>query len=115
MATEKEATFAHCNRCLGRTRHTILEKQQRLVGEDYAPEVYTYEMRTCDGCENVTFRVVYSNSDDRDEFGNPKETETYYPPAISRRQPDWVSELCCIISKRRDVRAVYLEYILRYS
>jgi hypothetical protein len=91
---------AHCNECEGEKNHELLHQAkkewQEEVDHDYGGEDgwIKYQMLQCCGCESVTFRHQRYYSGDRcshtDDDGI---TETYYPPAISRKEPEWLSQV----------------------
>ena len=86
---------AHCNTCAGQTNHLILHKhradwsdgdeQHSVSGAD------TYSLIRCAGCDSI--HLLHENwfSENWDENG-PIVNSVYYPPAISRRKPDWLSD-----------------------
>jgi hypothetical protein len=97
-----DTTYAHCNRCGGTTNHNVIADIDR--GYEYEDEDENsqgfwhdkYEMLECRGCSDITLRHTYGRKDSK--------TMIYYPPAISRRTPDWASELFDLIS---DVKVSY--------
>ncbi len=98
-----EITQAHCNKCLGERRHEVLHKEKELWDDDVGPPENpgaltihggnTYEMLKCCGCGHITLRHKHWFSEDTDFRGQPIVHVVYYPPAISRQQPEWLSGL----------------------
>src|SRR5258708_3803392 len=85
---------AHCSSCGASTFHHVLtERKQRgseLYDEEYEISwAKTYELLECCGCETVHLtRTTWFS-----EWG-PDELEIQrYPPAVSRREPGWLSKL----------------------
>jgi len=82
-------TKAHCNKCLGDRNHEILfiertswsNDEYGIRGSD------KYEMVKCGGCDSITLRHTSDCSED------PEPSVRYYPPAIFRQQPRWLSDL----------------------
>lgn len=82
-------TKAHCNRCHGDRNHDILfaedskwfDEESEFSGRD------RYEMLRCCGCESVILRHTSSFSED------PEPSVTFYPPAMSRREPSWLPDM----------------------
>lgn len=95
MAEEmKKIVKAHCNRCLGDTNHELLRKEKTSwCQDDPAKPGYdlsgsdTYEMLKCIGCDTVALRHTSWFSEDHDS------TVRYYPPAVSRQEPEWLTDL----------------------
>ena len=85
-------TKAHCNTCLGDRQHAILHEATRQWvdydhdGDPSYVETAAYQMVQCCGCEEIKVKVAYSG---------PYEAEppSYFPPAIFRRRPDWMTKL----------------------
>ena len=80
---------AHCNVCGGSRNHEILHAEQTsweneeegISGGD------TYDTLKCCGCDLVKLRHTSWFSEDDEP------TVLYFPPAISRRRPEWFSDL----------------------
>lgn len=91
MAAE-QIEMAHCNRCHGETRHTLIavrDLERSLTREDGWEIEWgrRYSMLQCCGCEDVVMRVDYWHSEvDIDE-------PDFFPPRISRPMPRWVRDL----------------------
>src|SRR5579872_246860 len=79
-------TQAYCNSCRIFTRHEILGSD-RQEGTDTIDHLPQHEMLRCCGCEAVKMRVTGERPV---PHGLPPEV-TYYPPALERREPDWLS------------------------
>ena len=93
-----EQRLEHCNNCLGMRNHALIhrEEQHRTDGDDdfSITTSDTYEMLRCCGCDQITVSHISENSEDcNPESGEPIQTKTYYPPAISRSRPKWFHEL----------------------
>lgn len=84
-------TKSYCNDCLRETHHHLIDSRRRVwqdtdsEGRPHAEEVMLYEFLQCRGCENVSLRRTYSAS-----FMEEAEVD-YFPPAVSRRMPSWLS------------------------
>lgn len=93
MPTEAKATIkSHCNRCGGPTNHWVLHKETTTWDEDmgYGNQIWgsdAYSLVMCAGCDSVHLRheSTFSEHDSSDVF--------YYPPAVSRRTPDWMRDI----------------------
>lgn len=106
--TVTETTQAHCNKCFGERRHEVLHCEQEFWQEEVGPPEnpgafvvdggYTYEMLKCCGCGHMTVRHKHWFSEDTDPTGEPVVHTVYYPPAISRRPPDWLGEIDNVFS-----------------
>ena len=49
-------------------------------------------MLKCCGCDTVSLRCRISDSESLDDHGRPEVSTVYFPPAIFRREPIWLSE-----------------------
>lgn len=85
-----ETIKAHCNGCGGVRNHTVLHSVDDSDVQDDWWAFYTYRLIRCAGCDNVHLRHDHEFSGDNDEHGNPITHTVYYPPAMSRRRPDWM-------------------------
>ncbi|AYQ57606.1 hypothetical protein MS2017_1944 [Bathymodiolus thermophilus thioautotrophic gill symbiont] len=97
---------AQCNKCLGETNHLLLHKEDQPWDEDmgcgniiYGSE--TFNMVKCCGCDSVKLMYTSWFSGACDEDGPIIETN-YYPPAISRAEPKWVSSLGGFFSQEQE-------------
>lgn len=84
----------HCNTCIAKTKHNIVNTQTRHGSEPY-DEHYdidwtnVYDLLECRGCEEITLRRRFYFSE-----WNPGDVQvTYYPPRIARRLPPWKDKL----------------------
>ncbi len=85
-------TKAHCNMCGPDRNHEVLHRERTEGSEQY--DQYSsidwwdlYEMLRCAGCGNITMRhTSYFSEHDGTSV-------VYYPPAVARREPRWMSEL----------------------
>ena len=84
-----KGTKAHCNTCLGDRNHEILfAKEVDWFIDEYGIHGRDrYEMLRCSGCDCITLRHTFDSTED------PEPTVRYYPPAIFRREPEWVANL----------------------
>jgi len=85
--------WAHCNACGRRTKHDVVAERvtnhSAEMVEDFNVEwTNTYRIIECRGCETVSFHFSWWYS----EYDVSEEVKLY-PPRISRKMPDWVSEL----------------------
>lgn len=109
--TEPESPIkSHCNRCLAETNHDVLHRCKRESHEEddegnlVFRETFTYELVSCRGCENVSLRRTYSSS------AQPDVDVDYFPPAVSRKQPQWLSGLCFFWDHpQSDIEALFRE------
>lgn len=93
--SETKAIFikSHCNDCLQSTNHDLIAQRIRELAEEdddgnlVYGEKMVYDFVQCRGCENVSLRRTYTWS------GGPDVTTDYFPPAVSRKQPKWLSKL----------------------
>jgi Domain of unknown function (DUF4145) len=88
---------SHCNGCSGMRNHLVLHRYEETweaEGSDDSPfpiggeEIY--ELLKCAGCNKITFRHTGTCSEDTDSQGQLLPTVNYYPPAMFRREPDWL-------------------------
>lgn len=89
---------AHCNKCLRETNHQLLHKEDQPWDEevDHGVSVYgseTFNMIKCCGCDSVKLMHESWFSEICDDYGRPITEINYYPPAVSRAEPKWLSEL----------------------
>jgi hypothetical protein len=66
-------------------------------------EKTTYEMLECRGCENITLRSTYIWS------AEPGETITYFPPAVTRPRPQWLSQFAFFRFKPENLYSLFGE------
>jgi len=95
---EETKLKAQCNKCLGETNHLLLHKEDQPWDEDvgYGNTIHgseTFNMVKCCGCDSVKLLHTSWFSEACDEYGRPITEINYYPPAISRAEPKWVSDL----------------------
>ena len=84
---------AHCNSCLKETNH-VLVAEKKVVWEDEddgSDGELRYEIVSCCGCDSVGFRRVTTDCFHLNKQGDPREKIEYFPSAISRRKPEWLS------------------------
>jgi hypothetical protein len=98
---------AQCNECGGERNHSILhsEKTSWSSDEDGTSGSDTYDMLRCLGCDNIKLLHTSRFSED----GSP--TINYFPPAIFRKQPEWLNELFANVAATEEafVYALLLE------
>ena len=88
---------ASCNTCGGARKHDILHAEvsrwtEEIEGIGEIGGHDMYEMLRCRGCERICLRHQSSFSEDVDpKTGQPLVVTRYYPPATSRKKPDWLS------------------------
>ncbi len=81
---------AHCNKCNGDTNHSLLHEETQRWEEGF--DIYSlsggdrFEMLKCCGCDSIKLRHINWFSE------ATSETVIYYPPAISKHEPRWLSE-----------------------
>jgi len=86
-----EKMKAHCNTCGGVRNHAVLHSVDDPDSGDDWWAFHTYKLIRCAGCENVHLRYDFEFSGDVNERGDPIVHTTYFPPAMSRRRPEWLS------------------------
>jgi len=88
---------AHCNKCVGTRRHDVLHEEATSWSDEIDDRFSVeggdaYEMLRCCGCGEICLRHRSWFSEDIDEHGGPAIRERCFPPRISRRKPDWLSD-----------------------
>lgn len=80
------STRAHCNICFGEKNHSLVHTEKTTWDKEDAGigGCEKYEMLKCGGCDSVILRHTSSFSED------PEPTVRFYPPAMFRKEPDWV-------------------------
>jgi len=88
----------HCNEC-GLTNHRTLQEEIRnwieVVDTERGFEVSggnKYLILMCCGCERVHFIQESWFSENTDDRGLPEIVTHRYPPALPRRQPEWLGD-----------------------
>lgn len=89
---------AHCNKCLDERNHELLHSETMTWNDEIDQDLViegedTYEMLKCCGCDNIALRHFSRSSLNLDKHGQPFTEVIYYPPAISRKEPEWLHEL----------------------
>lgn len=92
---------AHCNNCGQNTNCDLLHREDYLYQIELAPDVMgdgcnRYEMLRCRGCSAIVFLHKFWDDSYTRSDGKPIVHVSYYPPAISRKQPDWHFELATL-------------------
>ena len=90
-----ETTKSFCNQCVGERNHTTLHSEDESGSEDDGSYQWTvrHETLKCLGCNTISLRRITWDSVSVDEYGRPDPSIAYFPPAVFRRQPAWLSEL----------------------
>lgn len=88
---EEQKIKAHCNTCAGIKNHLVLFTETDFTPDENWWASATYKMIKCAGCDSVHLRHEYEFSEDTDAEGNTNVHVTYYPPALSRRRPDFMT------------------------
>lgn len=93
LADAPSTIKSHCNNCGGQRKHVVLHQEKTSWDEDLGHGHWmwgsdTYFLVRCAGCDNIHLRHESTFSENSDE-DNPN--ITYYPPAVSRRKPEWMS------------------------
>jgi Domain of unknown function (DUF4145) len=85
---------ANCNSCGPSRNHEVIKKVETRWDDDDSGYVGgdTYQLIRCRGCEKIHVRHDSWNNHDTDEQGRPNIEVVYYPPAVSRREPSWISD-----------------------
>ena len=91
---------AQCNKCLGETNHLLLHEEDQPweeEGDGVRSSGYhgsdTFKLVKCCGCDSVKLMHTSWFSEYCDEYDSPIIDTNYYPPVISRAEPQWVSSL----------------------
>lgn len=87
---------AQCNKCLGETNHILLHQEDQNWEEWITRDqsIYgcnTFRMVKCCGCDSIKLMHQDWMSEICDDDGNPIQSVNYYPPAISKAKPKWLS------------------------
>jgi hypothetical protein len=98
MEPKQQMTKAHCNTCGGEKTHRILytEATKWEADGDDIHGSNTYQMLKCGGCEEIKLRHSTWCTED-DPYDPPQ--PTYYPPAIFRPNPLWLTDLRRVLNK----------------
>lgn len=92
--SDSETERLHCNRCGHKTEHVKVAKHRYADSEDIPPWtsidwLHVYEMFACRGCNEVLVRQRFYFS----EWAPDEVEETFYPPRVSRRYPEWKDQI----------------------
>lgn len=87
LTKDKEYKFA-CLRCDNETFHKVLMSYNVSGETEY--EIYSndYEIVSCQGCQEISFRSISSNSEDYDEEGHYEDIHLYPNRIMGRKQLD---------------------------
>src|SRR5688572_16911101 len=106
--TKNETREVVCNRCDNTTNHLVCSSVKSGWGNEDIQGYDIYEIIRCLGCDNVSFRIASSNSEDfyYDHEGHCfyPETEEVYPSRLMGRVP-----LEDVYSLPDKVRSIYKE------
>lgn len=94
MAKKYPAQMVRCNACLRTTTHDVMF-EHRTGEEDHVNHLFLgtdYQVLACRGCGNITYRTRRWSSDEQDEDGQIYR-DSYYPPLVSRKKPEWFEKL----------------------
>lgn len=86
---------ANCNGCGGQKNHEVrdrIEVRERDVDDSVEWGTDDYFLK-CQGCGSVKILHQTWFSEHTDERGNVVTTDTYFPPSVFRRTPDWLMKL----------------------
>lgn len=102
-----------CHACKRETNQSILASIQRSGQEPMGPDISFYwdeefQIVRCDGCEAITFRSTYSNSEQLDDQGDAVE-EHLYPNPVESKHREPISESWPILPNKLD--SIYEETI----
>ena len=88
-------TRSFCNQCAEDRSHTILHSEKESGSEEEHGCHWTikHEMLKCQGCGTISLRRTADHSESLDKYGRPEPSISHFPPAVFRRQPEWLSEL----------------------
>jgi len=93
--TDKTGTTikADCNSCGPNRNHFVIKAVHRSYSEDDDgfDGGEEYLLLKCSGCDGISLRHDSWNYYDIDPESGPEVETVYYPPAISRKEPSWVS------------------------
>lgn len=71
---------AFCIQCKGETNHTVLHEAKKTYNNEEIWAEGIWQIIECNGCEDVSFREVWKNSEDIDPLeGHPVENVKLYP------------------------------------
>ncbi len=104
MAEPEEIVKAHCNQCLRETRHVVVAARRKEYNDETCDywRVTQYEMLECCGCERITLRATENSA------AEPEDVVTYFPPAVTRSVPAWLSDIRFSL-KHRGLRSLFRE------
>lgn len=83
----EEKIKAHCNTCGGLKNHVVLHPETDVHSEDDWLSISTYRLIRCAGCDRVHLQHETEVTTGNQTYINL----VYYPPALSRRRPDWMT------------------------
>jgi Domain of unknown function (DUF4145) len=107
MDQEKDGLLSYCRRCGGERHHSVVAEKTRHWGEDDSPVEGsdTWSILECRACLTITVVNTHWFSEDcdlDDDGWTPIVHRDLYPPAPSRKMPEWgVDALLCLPSDHR--------------
>lgn len=102
-----EIKQAHCNCCGGERRNEVLFTRREHASDGFGARLTLYEVLKCCGCEAIRFCRIEIDSADREISDKVTPHVTYYPAAIFRKTPDWMSDLFLEAIGQEDIDFVY--------
>lgn len=93
MAGDKTAEWCFCNQCLRQTRHQIITSHSVSGGDEDISWSHDYQIISCLGCENITYRTRAWCSEWFNGDGSSGYSDSYYPPPVSRQKPEWFAKI----------------------
>lgn len=107
-----EVIKEHCNKCGPYVNHNVVNKIEVRDGEviDNRYELSwadIYTVLQCAGCDSV--KILHEDwfSEHYEPDGNLTINKRYYPPAIFRKEPEWLNKLSADWHITRLLREVY--------
>ncbi len=88
--TTGEEVFLDCPRCKVNTKHAV-ERAVEWSGFDEEDCVHYWEVAQiirCNGCDNLSFRLLEGDSMNTDHHGDPIESQKLYPERVNRSLAD---------------------------
>jgi hypothetical protein len=92
----------YCNQCARFTKHHIRRSHSQTFNDENQDGSADYEILECAGCQDVSFRQLFWNSErqsydeltrnDNNGLG-PGYQEDRLPPKDQRKPPNWLSEI----------------------
>lgn len=98
MGEDMKQLMSFCRKCGGDRYHSLCAEKTRIWRDDELPISggNTWSIIECRGCETVTFMHEHWFSEDYDMTADdpaPMIHRSLYPPAPTRKMPEWGSEI----------------------